>query len=79
VVGPSRPLLCRVHQRQELDAREKQAAFRVIIKLALGSAAEEVSTDLVDLPPRALEDILGIMKRWSQGHDSGATGPDMIQ
>src|SRR4051794_14580014 len=48
---------------QELDPREKQAAFRVIIKLALGSA-EEANPDLADLPTGALEDILEIMSRW---------------
>jgi hypothetical protein len=51
----------------------------VIIKLALGSAAEEVSTDLPDLRSGALQDILGIMRRWSQGPGSDPTGPDIIQ
>jgi hypothetical protein len=64
---------------QELNAGQKQAAFRVILKLALGSAAEQISADLTDLPPDALEDILGIMQRWSQGSGSGVAGPDVIQ
>lgn len=63
---------------QELNPQQKQAAFRVIIKLALGSA-EEANVDLSDLPPGALEDILGIMRRWSQGPGPDAAGPDMIQ
>jgi hypothetical protein len=50
-----------------------------LIKLALGSAADQISTDLADLPPSALEDILGIMQRWSQGSGSGISGPDVIQ
>jgi hypothetical protein len=49
-------------RHQELDAEQKQAAFRVIIKLALGSAAEEVSADLANLPAVALNDILGTMR-----------------
>jgi hypothetical protein len=64
---------------QELSVGQKQAAFRVILKLALGSAAEQISTDLTDLPPDALEDILRIMQRWSQSIGPGATGPDTIQ
>jgi hypothetical protein len=64
---------------QELNSGQKQAAFRVILKLALGSTAEQVSADLTGLPPDALEDILGIMQRWSQGPGSGVAGPDTIQ
>jgi hypothetical protein len=64
---------------QELNAGQKQAAFRVILKLALGSAADQVSADLTGLPVDALEDILGIMQRWSQGFGSGNTEPNMIQ
>jgi hypothetical protein len=63
----------------ELSSSQKQAAFRVILKLALGSAAEQVSTDLTGLPPDALEGILGIMQRWSQGSGSGVAGQDIIQ
>jgi hypothetical protein len=72
---------CYVEYRQshELSSSQKQAAFRVMIKLALGSAAEQVSTDLADLPGGALEAILEIMSRWSQGIGPGATGPDVIQ
>jgi hypothetical protein len=66
-------------QQHELTSVQKQAAFRVVIKLALGSAADQISTDLADLPPSALEDILGIMQRWSQGSGSGISGPDVIQ
>jgi hypothetical protein len=63
----------------ELNAGQKQAAFRIVLKLALGSEAEQVSADLTDLPPGALEDILGVMSRWSQGPRSGVAGPDTIQ
>jgi hypothetical protein len=63
----------------ELNAGQKQAAFRVILKLALGSTAEQISTDLTGLPPSALEDILRIMQRWSRGSGPGHTGPDVIQ
>jgi hypothetical protein len=50
-------------RHQGLDAEQKQAAFRVIIKLALGSAAEEVSADLANLPAVAVNDILGTMRK----------------
>jgi hypothetical protein len=63
---------------QELNSQQKQAAFRVIVKLALGSA-EEANVDLPDLPAGGLEQILEIMNRWSQGSGSGVAGPDIIQ
>jgi hypothetical protein len=63
---------------QEVSPAQKQAAFRVMMKLALGSA-EEANVDLPDLPAGGLEEILRIMGRWWQGPGPSGTGPDIIQ
>jgi hypothetical protein len=47
----------------ELNGEQKQAAFNAILKLLLGSPAEEVTPDLANLPSTALYDILEIMRR----------------
>jgi hypothetical protein len=46
---------------RQLDIRQKQAAFRVIFKLAMGTTAGDLAADLVDLPAGALEEILPIV------------------
>jgi hypothetical protein len=50
-------------RRNELNGDKKMAAFKVILKLALG--ASEMDADLADLPVGALDEIQEIMRRAS--------------
>jgi glutathione S-transferase len=49
-------------QREELNVGQRQPAFRIIMKLALGST-QELTEDLADLPATALDEILEAIRR----------------
>jgi hypothetical protein len=47
---------------RNVDAEERNAAFNVIFKIALGAPAADVAGDLDRLPTGALNEILAIMR-----------------
>lgn len=48
--------------QQELNPQQRQAAFKLIFGLAMGSTAEDVEADLDQLPANALDEIASIMR-----------------
>jgi hypothetical protein len=49
-------------QHHELQGEQRKAAFRLMLKLSLGASAKDLTTDIANLSPEALDEIVAIMQ-----------------
>jgi hypothetical protein len=49
-------------RQSELNTEQKQSAFNVICKIALGASVGDLGADLAHLPAGAVDEILAIMR-----------------
>jgi hypothetical protein len=49
-------------QHQQLQVEQRKAAFRLMLKLGLGASAKDLTEDLTNLSPGALDEIVAIMR-----------------
>jgi uncharacterized protein YfiM (DUF2279 family) len=49
-------------RQHELQGEQRKAAFRLMLKLGLGASAKDLTADVANLSPGALDEIVAIMR-----------------